>query len=282
MKVLTLTDSDYPSRLKALKKPPEALFVKGEMPEENTPLVGIVGTRSASERGKEIAYDMAQKLSKEGIWVISGLARGIDTAAHQGAKGKTIAVLGSGFNKLYPKENEKLSQEITLFSEYAPDIPPARGQFPQRNRIVAALSDILIVVEAPEKSGALITAELAIHLDKKCFVIPGPFEKAHFRGSNRLIKEGKGEICLDVEEIFSFFKKEQPVINSKFTHSKTAHPEEFKILSLLEREDLSFDQLMLLTGYSASHLNVHLMSLVLNRLIKEYAGRVYGKIAYNS
>lgn len=276
---ITNTSDLYPKKLNALKNPPAELWVKGPLPQEGIPTVGIVGTRQASEWGRKMAYSFAEKLSKEGIWIISGLARGIDAAAHHGAKGKTLAVMGSGLNHIYPAENKELADQISILTEYSPDTKPHSWNFPKRNRIVAALSDVLLVIEAPEKSGTLITASIMLELDKKCFVIPGPIDRENFMGSNRLLKEKKGEICLGVEEILAFFKKGAPDITPFKTIAKNTHPEELKILQLLEKEDLSFDQLTILTGHATNKMSVLLMGLVLKREIKEYAGRIYGKVA---
>lgn len=276
---ITSDDPLYPRSFLTLASPPKALWIKGPLPRDDEGIVAIVGTRQASEGGKRMAFEMAKALAEAGIWVISGLARGIDTAAHLGAKGRTLAVVGSGFDHIYPPENEGLARQISLLTEYAPEVRPHKGHFPQRNRLVAALCQAIIVIEAPEKSGALITARLARAMGKRCFVVPGPIDKDNFKGSNRLIKEGKGEICLGIDEVFSLFKKAPPAITPKITHSNSTHPEDFKILSLLEKEDLSFDQLVLLSGLKASHLNARLMNLVLNKTLREYAGKVYGQVA---
>lgn len=282
MRHITLEDDDYPLNFKALKNPPSFLWVRGDLTFLNEPKVAIVGTRQASETGKRTAFEFAKKLKEQGIWVISGLARGIDTAAHSGAIGKTLAIIGSGLDQIYPAENKSLADKISVMSEFSPDTPPHRWNFPKRNRLVAALADVVLVIEAPEKSGALITVEEARKLQKKCLSIPGPIEKENFRGSNRLIKEGKAELCLGVEEILAFFKKSRPAITPISIKTVYTNPEELNILSHLAREDLSFDQLNLLTGLSTSVLNINLMSLVLQRAIIEYPGRIYGKIVNHS
>lgn len=275
---IQIENERYPLQLKKLKTPPSELWIQGEMPDPSVSIVGIIGTRHASEWGKKIAKDFAMSLSRAGIWTVSGLARGIDTAAHTGSIGKTIGVLGSGLNEIYPSENFNLSRQITLITQFPPNAPPHAWNFPKRNTLVAAFSDALLVVEAPEKSGSIITVNEALKLGKKCFAIPGPIDKENFRGSNRLIQEGKATLCQGVEEILAFLKKEAPAITPLSEPAKCSNPEELNILSLLAKEDLSFDQLILLTGFTASVLNVHLMGLVLKRAIKEYPGRIYGKI----
>lgn len=274
---LSCSDPAYPQPFLKLPQPPDPLWVQGELPPPGTPIVGIVGTRQASEWGKGAAKTFARELARAGVWVVSGLARGIDTAAHLGAKEKTIAIIGSGLDHIYPAENHALAQEIVLLSAYSPATPPHAWNFPKRNVLVAALADVLLVIEAPEKSGALITAKEAHKLQKKCFALAGPYTHENFKGSNRLIKENVAELCMGVDDILTFLNRKPTPLPSPPDITQPTTPEELKIVMLLHKEDLSFDQLHMLTGFNASVLNVNLMNLVLKKAIREYPGRVYGK-----
>lgn len=199
IKTISLKDKNYPKLLKEIKNPPKVLYCRGEvLPKENC--FAIVGTRRCSTYGKEIALEIAGDLAETGLTIVSGLAPGIDTFAHQAAveRGKrTIAVLGTGIDEksIYPTSNIKLARKILetsgcLISEYPPGTPGSKFTFPQRNRIISGLSLGVLVVEAKEKSGALITAQWAKKQGRKIFAVPGPIRSSNSRGPNKLIKEG--------------------------------------------------------------------------------------------
>lgn len=192
-------DRRYPARLNDLWDPPKYLYVNGEMGLLNMPMVAVVGSRQASSQGLNTARHFAQALSRAGLLVVSGLARGIDAAAHQatldlGPKHFTMAVCGTGIDIVYPSEHLGLAKSITkqglLVSELAPGAPPKAFHFPKRNRIIAALSLGVVVVEATERSGSLITARLAAELGREVFAIPGSIWDDHARGCNLLIQQG--------------------------------------------------------------------------------------------
>lgn len=195
-------ERDYPGRLSPLINKPEVLYYLGNLPDDNLPSAAVIGARACSNYGRVIAEDIGQTLSNAGIQVISGLARGIDTYGALGAlKGKTptYAVLGSGVNICYPAENAELFHEILnngggIISEYPPDTKPLSWHFPMRNRIISGLSDKIIVVEAKEKSGSLITVEWALEQGKDILAVPGRVGDALSSGCNRLIKTGAGII----------------------------------------------------------------------------------------
>lgn len=194
---VTKADKEYPERLKHIPAPPQALYVKGGLPSEEKISIAVVGARNCSEYGRVTAVRFARELSDAGIQVISGLARGIDGYAHRGAmlgRGSTYGVLGCGIDICYPEENINLYMEMQekggIISEYAPGIPGKPGFFPMRNRIISGLSDGILVVEAKERSGALITADLALEQGKAVFAIPGRIGDGLSRGCNNLIRAG--------------------------------------------------------------------------------------------
>lgn len=196
---------EFPEKLRKILSAPYALYYRGKLPDPDRRSVAIVGARGRSEYGCSIARELAQKLAKNGIDVISGMARGIDADGHIGALdagGETYAVLGCGVNVCYPTQNrflyEKISQSGGLISEYPPGTAPKAALFPARNRIISGLSDCVVVVEAREKSGSLITADYAIEQGKDVFAVPGRIKDSLSRGCNRLIHEGAG-VLLDVE-----------------------------------------------------------------------------------
>lgn len=208
LKIITLMDEEYPLNLKTIADPPPVLYVKGELKKEDKFSIAIVGSRQATLYGLECSQHFAKELAGLGFTIVSGFARGIDTWAHKGAlqaKGRTIAVLGSGFNFIYPQENMALLEEIILnggavISEFPCNSRPLSFNFPRRNRIISGLSLGVLVVEAAKKSGALITANLALEQNREVFCIPGRQDSFTSRGTNTLIKEG-AKLVLDIEDI---------------------------------------------------------------------------------
>ncbi len=194
--VLTWNDPGFPRALLELDEPPPVLYCLGRLPAEG-PAAGIVGTRAADAEGLRIAESLAHDLAADGVAVISGLARGIDGAAHRGALragGYTLAVLGSGLDRIYPPEHERLFQQVAdsggVLTEYPPGTDPAQAHFPWRNRLIAALSRAVVVVQADVMSGALITADYAADLGREVLAVPGDVNKFRSAGTNRLISEG--------------------------------------------------------------------------------------------
>lgn len=219
------SDEKYPDILKNIPNPPVGLFIKGKLPNIDNSLA-VVGTRKATDYGKTAAYKLSYDAAAKGIIIISGMARGIDTYAHRGALdsgGITIAVMGSGFKNVYPSENKKLMHEIAergcVISEYFPDTKPFYSNFPERNRIISGLSKYTMVVEAGEKSGALITAEFALEQGRDVFAIPGNIFSFKSIGTNKLIKDG-AKLILNSEDILEEFnivdKKNSNIILDEF------------------------------------------------------------------
>ncbi|MBI5970937.1 MAG: DNA-protecting protein DprA [Deltaproteobacteria bacterium] len=196
-RVVAFTDPGYPLLLREIVDPPAMLYVKGELPDFGNPAVAVVGTRRPSHYGLKMSEVLARDLAYSGVTVVSGMARGCDAAAHKGAlsaKGRTTAVLGTGVDVPYPRENAKLYEQIledgAVISEQPMSTPPAPYNFPKRNRIISGLSLGVVVVEAPLRSGALQTARLALDYNRDVFAVPGQVTSPKSMGTNRLIKEG--------------------------------------------------------------------------------------------
>ena len=197
IKVLTWQDESYPGRLKEIDQPPPVLFVRGEYLPDDLFAVAIVGTRRVTAYGRQITEELSSFLATNGITVVSGLARGVDAIAHQStlkAGGRTIGVLGSGVDKLYPPEHRGLAEQMmergAIISDYALGTPPDASNFPPRNRIISGLSLAVVVIEAGETSGALITAEFAAEQGREVFAVPGSILAPQSKGTNKLIQRG--------------------------------------------------------------------------------------------
>jgi len=206
---IVLGDANYPANLREISTPPERLYVRGAVTDDDALAVAIVGSRTATSYGLAVAERLAAELAARGITVVSGLARGIDSAAHRGAlraSGRTIAVLGSGVDVIYPPENRRLAREIeargAVLSQFAPGTRPLAGHFPARNRVIAGLALGVVVVEAAERSGSLITAGLAGELGREVMAVPGPVTSAQSVGAHRLIQDGAA-LVMSGEDVIS-------------------------------------------------------------------------------
>lgn len=209
--IVTIKDIDYPVYLKEIYDPPVVLYIKGEIIPDDEMMLAVVGARKASSYGINTARNIARQLAEHGITVVSGLARGVDTAAHTGAlegNGRTIAVLGSGINKVYPKENlslaGKISQTGAVVSEFQIGMDPKPYNFPKRNRIISGLCKGVIVIEAGKYSGSLITARMATEQGREVFSIPGRIDELTSYGTNFLIKNG-AKTVVNIEDILEEF-----------------------------------------------------------------------------
>ncbi len=200
LRFIPFYEEEYPEKLKEIASPPYALYVKGNLPDKNKKTAAIVGARNCTRYGEKYAMEYGETLAQNGVQIVSGLARGIDGAGQRGAlngKGYTCAVLGSGVDVCYPKENRGLYEDIVekqggIVSEFYPGTTPVPANFPRRNRIISALSDVVLVMEAKQKSGSLITADLALDQGKDVYALPGPVDSALSQGCNRLIFQGAG------------------------------------------------------------------------------------------
>lgn len=212
MKIIYQAEKNYPEKLSKIYAPPAKLYLVGDEDILNKPSIAIIGCRQASDYGKKVAFRFAYELAKQGIIIVSGLAKGIDTCGHLGAvkaNGKTVAVLGSGLGHIYPAENKGLCREIlqkggAILTEYPPDSKPEKMHFPVRNRLISGLSEGVLVVEAKEKSGTLITVDYALDQGKEVFIIPGNITSNNSCGTNDLIKQG-AKLVTKVEDILEEF-----------------------------------------------------------------------------
>lgn len=287
--VLILSDRAYPENLKEIFDPPQVLYVKGTLDQGDQNAVSVVGSRGASYYGLSCAQSFSYQLASWGLSVVSGMARGIDTAAHRGALeagGRTIAVLGSGLDVIYPPENEELFAQIVgqgaVFSEFPLGTPPHAANFPMRNRIVSGLSKGVLVVEATQKSGALITARLAAEQGRDVFAIPGKVSSPTSLGTHELIKEG-GHMVTEPEEILAALK---PVLSCRLrpkgadagvASGPLLSEEERCILGCLDDEPRPVDVIAEASGLSASQVQALLMRMELGGAVKVVPGRMYVK-----
>lgn len=266
IRVVGVWDSDYPAALHHLSSPPPVLYLRGQFPptERN---VAIVGTRKASPALAAWTRKIAQELAESGVGVISGLALGIDTESHVGALaggGYTLGVLGGGMDRFYPKQNLELSQRMHVLSEFAFGTVPGTGTFPRRNRIVAALSKAVLVVEAGEKSGSLITAKCALELGRDVLAVPGRPSDANAVGCNRLIQDGAG-LVMNTDDLLGALGVKAP--QKQAVHLEGLEAQLYK--ALLETPEALPDDLAQATGSKASETLSTLMLLQLKGLVQE-------------
>lgn len=282
IRIIPLDDEEYPELLRYIHDPPLVLYVKGVIPRGLG--FGVVGSRKATGYGMNTAFRLASELAEEGFIIVSGMARGIDTAAHTGALhagGQTIAVLGCGPDRAYPPENRGLMERIArngaVVSEYPPGVEPQTYHFPVRNRVISGISIGILVVEASQKSGSLITAQAALEQGRDVFAIPGNINHHNSMGTNRLIREG-AKLVLSTEDIL----EEIPwSLSALPTYGKNAvsgaEPlthEESRILQVLKAEDLYHDQIAERTGIQHHTLFAVLLRLEIKGLVrKDLTGR---------
>ena len=279
VKCITIFSENYPRRLKDLEFPLYALFCKGDISLLQTRCFGIVGTRVPTAYGRTITQSFAKGLAENGLTIVSGLAMGVDKIAHETALetgGKTIAVLGGGFNHIYPTMNENLAKTISekglLISEYRPSVRPTAYNFPVRNRIIAGLSDGILITEAGEKSGALHTKEYSLECGRDVFVIPGNITSAKSAGTNRLLKSMQSALVTSYEDILEAYSI-TPTKHKK--PSKQLGFNEQIIMNALSDGELSFDEIQIKTGLEIKILNSCLTTLQISGLIKKLPGNEY-------
>ncbi|WP_442600957.1 DNA-processing protein DprA [Paenibacillus sp. KN14-4R] len=285
---MTSFDAEYPVQLLEIAQPPWVLYYKGNAQLLHNPSIAMVGTRMPTVYGKKVGDELAFQLAASGIGVISGLARGIDTTAHRGAlraEGTTVAVLGCAINQVYPPENTSLCKEIEergiVISEYPMGTKSHPGLFPQRNRIIAGLSVGVVVVEAAERSGSLITADSALESSRDVFAVPGPITSPNSRGCLRLIQQG-AKLITCVEDILEEYK--DVLILSKNTAKSEVlldsvgvqlTEEESFVYRIVLEEPRSLDALLTLTSYKFGLLHSVLLSLLMKKKIVLLPGSTY-------
>ncbi|HEX8550404.1 MAG TPA: DNA-processing protein DprA [Abditibacteriaceae bacterium] len=247
IRLLLREDADYPAAIKGIPSPPPYLFVRGEILPQDEVAIAIVGTRHATEYGRGVAEKFAAEFAARGVTVVSGLARGIDTAAHRGALdsgGRTFAVCGCGLDIVYPADNRKLMEDVeaggAALSEFAPTVSPQNWHFPARNRIISGLCAGVVVVEAGERSGALITSDFAMEQGREVFAVPGNIHKVQSRGPHRLIKEGATLVESAADVLEALNNRALPFESDVAKQSARARTE--RAGPILPRADLSADE----------------------------------------
>ncbi|MFA5094542.1 MAG: DNA-processing protein DprA [Candidatus Omnitrophota bacterium] len=285
-RIMSYLDADYPLSLKQIYDPPAILYVKGEIRPEDANSVAIVGSRRASRYGLQTAERLGMEFAARGITVISGLARGIDAAGHKGAlraKGRTIAVLGSGLAQIYPSEHLRLAGEITgngaIVSEFPMACGPHRENFPRRNRIISGLSLGIVVVEAAKNSGALITTDFALEQGRELFAVPGQACSPVSRGTNALIRQGAKltESADDVIEELGEVLKSRLVPSRPDSAALELRGAEKKVFDLLGGGPVSVDEIIDETELSVPEASVLLTGLELKGLVKRLPGQSYAR-----
>jgi DNA processing protein len=310
-RVLTRADAEYPSRLAEIPDAPATLHVRGRLLDEDALAVAIVGSRRATTYGLEVAETLAADLAARGVTIVSGLARGIDSAAHRGALrvgGRTLSVLGSGVDVIYPPENRRLAVEIAergaLLSQFAPGTPPLPQNFPIRNQVIAAMSLAVVVVEAAERSGSLITARLAAELGREVLAVPGRITAPESRGANRLIQDG-AHLALGWEDVVAVLPERwkacvaetarigaagdalegEPVVAwrgeaegelSEYQREVTEATR--KLLSLLGEDPVDIDHVIERSGLGAGRVSAALLDLELEGRVRQIEGKRFVRV----
>lgn len=295
--LIPLDSELYPNSLKSIYDPPLVLFVKGEVLPQDYFSIAIVGTRLASFYGRTMSEKLSRELTEKGFTIVSGGARGIDTFSHQAAlraKGRTLAVLGCGLDIAYPPDNKKLFEEIAekgaMISEFPLCTRPDKGNFPMRNRIISGLSLGVVVIEAPHKSGALITVTHANEQGREVFSVPGHADSFVSKGTNQLLREG----AKLVETADDIIEELEPILKSKIKEFKVSQSESGKtkedsinpelteeeaiVCDLLSCGPLDLDDIIVSSRLSVSAASAALTSLELKKLIKQSCGKVFAKV----
>lgn len=271
--VLTWLDETYPRLLLEIDHPPPVLYLRGDFRPEDDPAVSIVGTRRMTEYGKQVATELSQTLAQNGITIVSGLARGIDAAAHRTAlecQGRTLAVFGCGIDIVYPPEHRKLAEEISasgaLISDYPPGTRPEASNFPARNRIISGVSRAVVVIEAGSRSGALITANFAAEQGRDVFAVPGYIYSPASKGTNNLIQQGAIPM-LDPQDVLEILNLDMIDQHRAARVELPADATEAKLMELLGREPLHVDEI-------SSEINLPIENVTASLVVMELKGMI--------
>jgi DNA processing protein len=285
-KVITFLDRRYPDRLRMIPDPPPILYVKGDLKPADEKSIAVVGSRSASEYGRRVARDLCRGLVSMGFTIVSGMALGIDGAAHQSTLnvgGRTVAVLGSGVDRAYPPDHETLYRRIVengaVISEFPMATRPIAYNFPARNRIISGMSLGVLVVEATEKSGSLITARLALEQGREVFAVPGEVGASRSRGSHRLIRQG-AKLVENVNDIIEELAPQLTAAEPEPLAMRRDLPagsseEARKIFALVRERSLQVDEVIEITGLAPAKVLQILLELELLGYLKELPGKRY-------
>lgn len=286
--IVTQEDENYPPLLREIYDPPIVLYVKGTLDSKDKNGVALVGSRMTTAYGMNVSRKLGYQLAYMGVTVVSGGARGIDTAAHQGAlsaKGRTIAVLGTGINQVFPAENAALFQKISengaIMTQFSFNRPADKQTFPIRNRIVAGMTLGTVVIEANLTSGALITAHMAVEYGRQVFAVPGQIDSPRSKGCHELIKKG-AKLCEGAEDIVSEFEYLFPASNkppamaeSGVLPGLTLTDNEQRVMDALGHDELQIDEIIAGSGLPASAVSVALLSLEMKRLVRQSPGKIF-------
>ena len=281
LRVTTPVEETYPSLLREIGAPPPVLYYRGELLETDRVAVAIVGTRRVTSYGREMTIRIAGDLARAGVTIVSGLARGVDGEAHKAALdagGRTIAVLGSGVNRIYPPEHRNLARRIAeqgaVVSDYLPDTPPDGVNFPPRNRIISGLSLGVVVVEAPDRSGALITVEFAADQGRDIFAVPGPATAANSSGCNRLLREGARLVrsADDILEDLAISRRHEAVA---IQQALPLGEDDRRLLAVLSSVPQHIDDLAMLADATVAETSARLMTLELQGLARNAGAQHY-------
>lgn len=279
---LTIISDKYPDNLRRLAQPPYVLYYMGNIDLINTNIVAMVGTRTPSTYGKIVTQKFSKALAQNGVTIASGLASGIDKLSHEGALevgGNTIAVLGGGFDHLFPTMNSNLFKEITqkglVLTEYFFNIKPTKYTFPARNRIIAALSDAIVITEAGKKSGSLYTMEFGAEIGVDTYCVPGNITNELSYATNDLIKKGQAACLTSPDDILCMFGIKPQTVKANASKQVQLSLDESTICNLLKDGEKDFDFLQEKTGFSTQNLNISLTSLEISGIIKKLAGNSF-------
>lgn len=279
--VLIQTDETYPKRLIEIDQPPPVLYKQGDLDADDEWSVAIVGTRRVTAYGRQVAEDIAGSLARNGLTIISGLARGVDSISHQAALnagGRTIAVLGSGLDRIYPPENRHLAEQIkasgALISEYSLGTPPEASNFPQRNRLISGLSLAVIVIEAGRKSGALITAGFAADQGREVFAVPGNITSPGSMGTNRLIQNGAYPL-LNAEQVLETLELSMVAEHRSARVTLPSDAVEAQLFETLGQEPLHIDEITNRTEIPVEKVTATLALMELKGMIRQVGGMQY-------
>lgn len=284
--MITLWDDRYPFLLRQIYDPPAFLWSRGRMPAADQPerAVAVVGTRRATAYGRRAAHDLAYSLARLGFTIVSGLAYGIDAEAHAAALeagGRTVAVLGSGVDRIYPARHRRMAGEIlasgAILSEYPLGAKPEAPNFPRRNRVISGLSLGTLIVEAYEEGGALITARLALEQNREVFAVPGSIYSGSSAGANRLIQRSEAKLVHSVEDLLEELgiSADPAVTNERPPNPESLTPEERSLLEALTSEPTHIDALCAAAGLDPATALVHLLSLEFRGVVRQLAGKQF-------
>lgn len=282
--VLTWNDTNYPRRLRQISQPPPVIYCAGDYLEEDELAVAIVGTRRVTAYGKAVTEELASALARQRVTVVSGLARGVDAVAHQAALsagGRTIAVLGSGVDNIYPPEHRNLAERIThsgaLISDYALGTAPESSNFPPRNRIISGLSMVIVVIEAGETSGALITASFAADQGRDVLAVPGNITSPNSKGTNKLIRDG-ARPYLSVDDVIEALNLE--TVDAKKLARKTLpmDDQERKIIDVIKANPMTIDEIAIQADLPVQSVSASLSMMELKGYVRNTGPMTYEQV----